>query len=176
MRRASPSEQAGLGWARGARGDGPRPWLRRTLWTCPTAGPGPGWGPGPSFTQPAPQALSWHLTHARVPLSLDLQAGLDCCCLALQLPGLWSLLAAPNMVTHACSLIHCVRFILEASESEAGACCHLALEAVVSATGLVASGRLPLALQVLSWDSGVRRWRIYGPCLHLQSPGVGTRI
>ncbi|XP_052497673.1 huntingtin [Budorcas taxicolor] len=60
------------------------------------------------------EALSWHLTHARVPLSLDLQAGLDCCCLALQLPGLWSLLAAPNMVTHACSLIHCVRFILEA--------------------------------------------------------------
>lgn len=60
------------------------------------------------------EALSWHLIHARVPLSLDLQAGLDCCCLALQLPGLWSLLAAPDMVTHACSLIHCVRFILEA--------------------------------------------------------------
>ncbi|XP_070228887.1 huntingtin isoform X2 [Bos mutus] len=60
------------------------------------------------------EALSWHLIHARVPLSLDLQAGLDCCCLALQLPGLWSLLAAPDMVTYACSLIHCVRFILEA--------------------------------------------------------------
>ncbi|XP_025145412.3 huntingtin isoform X3 [Bubalus bubalis] len=60
------------------------------------------------------EALSWHLIHARVPLSLDLQAGLDCCCLALQLPSLWSLLAAPDMVTHACSLIHCVRFILEA--------------------------------------------------------------
>uniref|UniRef100_A0A4W2FFD3 Huntingtin n=1 Tax=Bos indicus x Bos taurus TaxID=30522 RepID=A0A4W2FFD3_BOBOX len=60
------------------------------------------------------EALSWHLIHSRVPLSLDLQAGLDCCCLALQLPGLWSLLAAPDMVTHACSLIHCVRFILEA--------------------------------------------------------------
>ncbi|XP_040093581.1 huntingtin [Oryx dammah] len=60
------------------------------------------------------EALSWHLIHAQVPLSLDLQAGLDCCCLALQLPSLWSLLAAPNMVTHACSLIHCVRFILEA--------------------------------------------------------------
>lgn len=63
------------------------------------------------------QALSWHLIHEQIPLSLDLQAGLDCCCLALQLPGLWSLLSSPEMVTHACSLIHCVRFILEARES-----------------------------------------------------------
>ncbi|XP_072803026.1 huntingtin isoform X3 [Vicugna pacos] len=60
------------------------------------------------------EALSWHLVHERIPLSLDLQAGLDCCCLALQLPGLWSALSSPEMVTHACSLIHCVRFILEA--------------------------------------------------------------
>ncbi|TKC50975.1 hypothetical protein EI555_001287, partial [Monodon monoceros] len=60
------------------------------------------------------EALSWHLIHEQIPLSLDLQAGLDCCCLALQLPGLWSLLSSPEMVTHACSLIHCVRFILEA--------------------------------------------------------------
>ncbi|XP_057562698.1 huntingtin isoform X4 [Hippopotamus amphibius kiboko] len=60
------------------------------------------------------EALSWHLIHEQIPLSLDLQAGLDCCCLALQLPGLWSLLSSPAMVTHACSLIHCVRFILEA--------------------------------------------------------------
>ncbi|XP_036083329.1 huntingtin isoform X3 [Rousettus aegyptiacus] len=60
------------------------------------------------------EALSWRVIHERVPLSLDLQAGLDCCCLALQLPGLWSALSSPEMVTHACSLIHCVRFILEA--------------------------------------------------------------
>ncbi|XP_016051293.1 PREDICTED: huntingtin isoform X2 [Miniopterus natalensis] len=60
------------------------------------------------------EALSWHLIHEQVPLSLDLQAGLDCCCLALQLPGLWSALASPEMVTHTCSLVHCVRFILEA--------------------------------------------------------------
>uniref|UniRef100_A0A8C4L8R7 Huntingtin n=1 Tax=Equus asinus asinus TaxID=83772 RepID=A0A8C4L8R7_EQUAS len=59
-------------------------------------------------------ALSWHLMHEQIPLSLDLQAGLDCCCLALQLPGLWSVLSSPEMVTHACSLIHCVRFLLEA--------------------------------------------------------------
>uniref|UniRef100_A0A5F5PQV9 Huntingtin n=1 Tax=Equus caballus TaxID=9796 RepID=A0A5F5PQV9_HORSE len=60
------------------------------------------------------EALSWHLMHEQIPLSLDLQAGLDCCCLALQLPGLWSVLSSPEMVTHACSLIHCVRFLLEA--------------------------------------------------------------
>ncbi|XP_007456954.1 PREDICTED: huntingtin [Lipotes vexillifer] len=60
------------------------------------------------------EALSWHLIHEQIPLSLDLQAGLDCCCLALQLPGLWGLLSSAEMVTHACSLIHCVRFILEA--------------------------------------------------------------
>ncbi|XP_053779195.1 huntingtin isoform X3 [Desmodus rotundus] len=60
------------------------------------------------------EALSWHLIREHIPLSLDLQAGLDCCCLALQLPSLWSLLASPEMVTYACSLIHCVRFILEA--------------------------------------------------------------
>ena len=120
MRRASPVSrrirvgQEGLGVV------APEPWLLREVWTCPPVGPGAERGVGPSFTRPAPQALSWHLIHARVPLSLDLQAGLDCCCLALQLPGLWSLLAAPDMVTHACSLIHCVRFILEASEFETG--------------------------------------------------------
>uniref|UniRef100_A0A452S207 Huntingtin n=1 Tax=Ursus americanus TaxID=9643 RepID=A0A452S207_URSAM len=59
-------------------------------------------------------ALAWHLIHEQIPLSLDLQAGLDCCCLALQLPSLWSVLSSPEMVTHACSLIHCVRFVLEA--------------------------------------------------------------
>uniref|UniRef100_A0A8C7ACU7 Huntingtin n=1 Tax=Neovison vison TaxID=452646 RepID=A0A8C7ACU7_NEOVI len=60
------------------------------------------------------EALAWHLIHEQIPLSLDLQAGLDCCCLALQLPSLWSTLSSPEMVTHACSLIHCVRFVLEA--------------------------------------------------------------
>ncbi|XP_055988635.1 huntingtin isoform X2 [Sorex fumeus] len=60
------------------------------------------------------EALAWQLVHEHIPLSLDLQAGLDCCCLALQLPGLWSLVSSPDMVTHACSLIHCVRCLLEA--------------------------------------------------------------
>ncbi|XP_054544203.1 huntingtin isoform X3 [Talpa occidentalis] len=60
------------------------------------------------------EALAWRLVHEQIPLSLDLQAGLDCCCLALQLPGLWSTLSSPALVTQACSLIHCVRFLLEA--------------------------------------------------------------
>ncbi|XP_036183458.1 huntingtin isoform X4 [Myotis myotis] len=60
------------------------------------------------------EALAWHLIHEQIPLSMDLQAGLDCCCLALQLPGLRRLLASPEMVTHTCSLIHCVRLLLEA--------------------------------------------------------------
>lgn len=63
------------------------------------------------------EALAWRLVHERIPMSLDLQAGLDCCCLALQLPRLWNVASSPEMVTHTCSLIHCVRCLLEASES-----------------------------------------------------------
>ncbi|XP_040822385.1 huntingtin [Ochotona curzoniae] len=66
------------------------------------------------------EALSWHLIHERIPLSLGLQAGLDCCCLALQLPGLWAVVSSAEFVTHACSLIHCVRFILEAVAVQPG--------------------------------------------------------
>lgn len=66
------------------------------------------------------EALSWHLIHEQIPLSLDLQAGLDCCCLALQVPCLWGVLSSPEYVTHTCSLIHCVRFILEAIAVQPG--------------------------------------------------------
>ncbi|KAG8508650.1 LOW QUALITY PROTEIN: Huntingtin [Galemys pyrenaicus] len=66
------------------------------------------------FVVMALEALAWRLAHEQIPLSLDLQAGLDCCCLALQLPSLWSTLSSPALVTQACSLIHCVRFLLEA--------------------------------------------------------------
>lgn len=92
------------------------------------------------------------MIHERVPLSLDLQAGLDCCCLALQLPGLWSTLAGPDMVTHACSLIHCVRFILEASESKTSmGFCPLSLEPVISSADLVGDlSFVPVVCQVLS--------------------------
>ncbi|XP_023593769.1 huntingtin, partial [Trichechus manatus latirostris] len=66
------------------------------------------------------EALSWHLIHEQMPLSLDLQAGLDCCCLALQRQGLWLVVSSPEFVSHACSLIHCVRFILEAIAVQPG--------------------------------------------------------
>uniref|UniRef100_A0A8C0WEB4 Huntingtin n=1 Tax=Castor canadensis TaxID=51338 RepID=A0A8C0WEB4_CASCN len=66
------------------------------------------------------EALSWHLIHEQIPLSLDLQAGLDCCCLALQVPSLWSVISSSEFVTHACSLIHCVRFLLEAIAVQPG--------------------------------------------------------
>lgn len=55
--------------------------------------------------------------HDQIPLSVDLQAALDCCCLTLQQPSLWNLLASAANVTHACSLINCIRFIIEAGES-----------------------------------------------------------
>ncbi|XP_058693316.1 huntingtin isoform X3 [Poecile atricapillus] len=66
------------------------------------------------------EALSWHLVHDQIPLSVDLQAALDCCCLTLQQPGLWSLLSSAAHVTYACSLINCIRFIIEAVAVEPG--------------------------------------------------------
>ncbi|XP_067414992.1 huntingtin isoform X3 [Emydura macquarii macquarii] len=66
------------------------------------------------------EALSWHLIHEQIPLSIDLQAALECCCLTLQQPGLWNLLASAAYVTQACSLINCVRFIIEAVAIEPG--------------------------------------------------------
>ncbi|XP_041258434.1 huntingtin isoform X3 [Onychostruthus taczanowskii] len=66
------------------------------------------------------EALSWHLAHDQIPLSVDLQAGLDCCCLTLQQPTLWNLLSSAAHVTYACSLINCIRFIIEAVAVEPG--------------------------------------------------------
>ncbi|KFV49240.1 Huntingtin, partial [Tyto alba] len=66
------------------------------------------------------EALSWHLMHDHIPLSVDLQAALDCCCLTLQQPSLWNLLASAANVTYACSLINCIRFIIEAVAVEPG--------------------------------------------------------
>ncbi|NXN67164.1 HD protein, partial [Himantopus himantopus] len=66
------------------------------------------------------EALSWHLMHDQIPLSIDLQAALDCCCLTLQQPSLWNLLASAVNVTYACSLINCIRFIIEAVAVEPG--------------------------------------------------------
>ncbi|XP_029462586.1 huntingtin [Rhinatrema bivittatum] len=66
------------------------------------------------------EALSWHLMHEQIPLSVDLQAVLDSCCLTLQQPVLWNLLASTTYVTHICSLINCVRFIIDAVAVEPG--------------------------------------------------------
>ncbi|XP_035180821.1 huntingtin isoform X1 [Oxyura jamaicensis] len=66
------------------------------------------------------EALSWRLMHDQLPLSIDLQAALDCCCLTLQQPNLWNLLASAVHVTYACSLINCIRFIIEAVAVEPG--------------------------------------------------------
>ncbi|XP_066488921.1 huntingtin [Tiliqua scincoides] len=66
------------------------------------------------------EILSLHLIHEHIPLSLDLQAVLDCCCLMLQQSNLWNLLASAAYMTHACSLINCIRFIIEAVAVEPG--------------------------------------------------------
>ncbi|CAN2388520.1 positive regulation of aggrephagy [Pristimantis euphronides] len=60
------------------------------------------------------EAVSWHFVREQVPLSVDLQAVLDCCCLTLQQPALWTMLASAEYLSHACSLISCTRFIIEA--------------------------------------------------------------
>ncbi|NXE23880.1 HD protein, partial [Ardeotis kori] len=72
------------------------------------------------FVVTSVEAVSWHLMHDQLPLSIDLQAALDCCCLMLQQPGLWNLLASSVNVTYACSLINCIRFIIEAVAVEPG--------------------------------------------------------
>lgn len=47
-------------------------------------------------------------------LSVDIQAALSCCCLTLQQPGLWAHLATASHSSQACSLIRCVRLLIEA--------------------------------------------------------------
>ncbi|XP_044273862.1 huntingtin isoform X3 [Varanus komodoensis] len=66
------------------------------------------------------EMLSWHLIHKHIPLSIDLQAVLECCCLTLQQSNLWNLLASAAYITHACSLINCIQFIIEAVAVEPG--------------------------------------------------------
>ncbi|XP_043918860.1 huntingtin isoform X2 [Protopterus annectens] len=73
-----------------------------------------------SFIVGSLEAVSWHLANDRIPLSVDLQAVLDCVCLALQHPVIWNLLASAPFVSHACSVISCIRFIIEAIAVEPG--------------------------------------------------------
>ncbi|NXA45673.1 HD protein, partial [Nothocercus julius] len=72
------------------------------------------------FVVTSVEAISWYLKNDRIPLSLDLQAALDCCCLMLQQTNLWNSLASAVNVTYACSLINCIRFIIEAVAVEPG--------------------------------------------------------
>ncbi|XP_068132416.1 huntingtin isoform X2 [Hyperolius riggenbachi] len=66
------------------------------------------------------EAVSWHFVQEQIPLSVDLQAVLECCCLTLQHVGLYSLLASIEYKTQACSLITCIRFIIEAVAVQPG--------------------------------------------------------
>ncbi|KAJ8383153.1 hypothetical protein SKAU_G00039310 [Synaphobranchus kaupii] len=73
-----------------------------------------------SFTRLALELVSWWVLQDRVPLSLDLQTALSCCCLALQQPGIWNLLASAACVSQACSIIRCVRLLIQAVAVEPG--------------------------------------------------------
>ncbi|XP_066576205.1 huntingtin isoform X3 [Amia ocellicauda] len=66
------------------------------------------------------ETVSCHLMNDHVPLSIDLQTVFDCCCLALQQPIIWNLLASDAYVTHACSVVNCLILLIEAVAVEPG--------------------------------------------------------
>ncbi|KAG7458857.1 hypothetical protein MATL_G00225080 [Megalops atlanticus] len=72
------------------------------------------------FTTMALEVVSWCVLQDQVPLSLDLQAVLSCCCLALQRPAIWTLLASAAYVSRTCSVIQCVRLLVLAVAVEPG--------------------------------------------------------
>ncbi|XP_035282540.1 huntingtin-like isoform X3 [Anguilla anguilla] len=72
------------------------------------------------FTRLALELVAWRVLQDQVPLSLDLQTALSCCCLALQQPSVWSLLASAACVSQACSVIRCVRLLIQAVAVEPG--------------------------------------------------------
>ncbi|XP_051784194.1 huntingtin isoform X2 [Erpetoichthys calabaricus] len=59
------------------------------------------------------EVMTWNLINDHIPLSIDLQSVVDSCCLALQHPVIWNLLSSSVYVTEACSLINCIKFIIE---------------------------------------------------------------
>ncbi|KAG9346961.1 hypothetical protein JZ751_005888 [Albula glossodonta] len=73
-----------------------------------------------TFSTLALEVVSWQVLQDQPPLSLDLQAALSCCCLALQQPPVWSLLASAAYVSQACSIIRCVRLLMQAVAVEPG--------------------------------------------------------
>ncbi|KAI1887694.1 hypothetical protein AGOR_G00192950 [Albula goreensis] len=72
------------------------------------------------FTTMALEVLTWSILQDQAPMSLDLQSVLCCCCLALQQPSLWALLASVPYVSRTCSLIQCVRLLVYAVAVEPG--------------------------------------------------------
>ncbi|KAJ8416476.1 hypothetical protein AAFF_G00357640 [Aldrovandia affinis] len=72
------------------------------------------------FTTLALEVVSWQLLRDQLPLSLDLQTALSCCCLALQQPPVWNLLATAAYASQACSIIRCVRLLIQAVAVEPG--------------------------------------------------------
>ncbi|MGH0145646.1 UNVERIFIED_CONTAM: hypothetical protein FKN15_005980 [Acipenser sinensis] len=92
------------------------------------------------FVVLALETLSWRLINGQVPLSIDLQTILDCCCLALQHPAIWSLLASAAYVTHACSFVNCIKFLIEAGPIHIKKACETMAELVESLQTVLALG------------------------------------
>ncbi|XP_053714041.1 huntingtin-like isoform X2 [Synchiropus splendidus] len=67
-----------------------------------------------TFTCAAIEVIVWRLLKDQLPLSVDLQWGLSCLCLALQQSCIWNRLSTPEYTTHACSLIYCLRLVIVA--------------------------------------------------------------
>ncbi|KAJ8272123.1 hypothetical protein COCON_G00109820 [Conger conger] len=72
------------------------------------------------FTTLALEAVTWCVLQDQAFLSLDLQAVLCCCCLALQQTCIWNLLSAVAYASRTCSLIQCVRLLVYAVAVEPG--------------------------------------------------------
>ncbi|KAJ8336106.1 hypothetical protein SKAU_G00394490 [Synaphobranchus kaupii] len=72
------------------------------------------------FTTLALEAVSWCVLQNQALLSLDLQAVLCCCCLALQQTPIWNLLSSVPYTSRTCSLIQCVRLLVYAVAVEPG--------------------------------------------------------
>ncbi|XP_023685417.2 huntingtin isoform X3 [Paramormyrops kingsleyae] len=73
-----------------------------------------------NFAVLALELVLWRLLQDQPMLTVDVEAALSCCCLTLQQPGLWAHLAAASHSSQACSLIRCVRLLIEAVAVEPG--------------------------------------------------------
>uniref|UniRef100_A0A3B3R269 Huntingtin n=1 Tax=Paramormyrops kingsleyae TaxID=1676925 RepID=A0A3B3R269_9TELE len=73
-----------------------------------------------NFAVLALELVLWRLLQDQPMLTVDVEAALSCCCLTLQQPGLWAHLATASHSSQACSLIRCVRLLIEAVAVEPG--------------------------------------------------------